>query len=733
MRTDVTFCLTDESARLSAASLLPIVRAFAKICDVTVTAADVSLAGRVLSTMLDGARHGQAFPDELGRLVNLLSSGRANIVKPPSMSASPLQLKTAISELRHQGFHLPDYPDLVSSAAEEEVRSNYDAVLGSAVNVALRRGNVERSVPAFARRRNPVLPDQLRQWSQSRSQVATMRKGDFRTTEQATTISRDGELRVEHVDSLGVKNVLGGTVRIRSKDVVDCATMNRVSLRRFLDRELESAQREDLLVSLQLKCTTMRVADPLVFACAVRAYLERHLGSRGFALNGLVASLDKGLGTVGAAVDLDSIPEELRRALEGLVAESPSLSFERPGGGESSLHEPGGTSIAASMAAAIKRSGRMFDSRGRLRDTKFVIPDHSYTAFFDEILRDHRCRGPLDSASMGSIRIAGLSADAAEEYGSNATTFEINSPGHVQVTNQHGEVLFRHPVERGDVWRLCRTSHATIADWLALGLEIARREGMVAVIWLDRARPRDREQLKKLPELVDGSRSENPQVRVLNVSDATSETLQLLRKGTDVVAVVGNVLRDYLSEFVAMEEAGNSLFLQSTTLLPVGGAVFEAGAGGSAPLVAKDFYETNHLRWNSMGEVGALISSFQLVARTDENCLAGALAAGLARAATQLMKDDRLPRRSTGELDTRGSHFYLAYHWASEMANAPEVGPRFAGIARKLLERARVIEEELLAIQGAPAALDGYFRPDPDMLSKTMCPSTSFNEVLREL
>jgi isocitrate dehydrogenase len=726
----ITYCVTDEAPLLAEYSLLPIVRSFLLACGVTLETIDISLASRILAHFPEYLAERQRVPDTLGQLLQLSARHDANIVKLPGISASLPQLKAAIEELKVQGCALPDYPDMPISHTEESIRARYDQVRGGIVNTSLRQGNSERLIPDFVKahaRRAHVNG----QWSpQSRSHVATMIEDDFRATEQALTLAEDSILRIEHVTDGGSVTALREMVCVRAGDVVDCAVMRRDALRRFLADEIASARSSGLLFSLQLKCTTMTVADPLIFGCAVRTYYASLFAAHGATLNRLGVEPINGFHGIQSALEVLPDRELFEHMVASIHREGPKLAMVDAARGVSTLHAPGGISIGAAMAAAIHASGKMPNAKGNRCDTKFVIPDHAYADLFKVVIEDCIGHGALDPVTMGSVTVIGLTADAAEEHGSQDTTFEIGAPGQVRIIDERGAILLQESVAAGDIWRMCRTTNGAIRDWTTRGLESARQHRAPAVFWLDETRPRDREILRKVRRSFAATDVSGLETVVMNVADSTRFTLERLRQGKNVVAVTGNMLRDYVTELFAVMEARTSTRVQATTRLPGGGALFETGAGGTAPEHVRQFLATNHLRWNSLGEAIALAASLELLARVVGNRPAHTLAQALKRASQCVLTDNRLPSRKVDELDTRGSHFHLAYYWAREMARDRDVGPLFAGLAEQLARDKAMIEAELLGVQGLPIKLGGYFRPDPARLSTVMRPSATFNEAL---
>jgi isocitrate dehydrogenase len=727
----IAYCLTDEAALLAAHSLLPILRAFVRTCDVAIDTRDVSLGARILAKFPEYLEPHQQRSDALAELIELSKQPHAIIVKLPSISASRQQLERAIRELQQQGHALPNYPDYPRDAVQRSVRRRYDTVLGSAVNSALRRGNSVRRIPDFVKAFARSSSHSNGAWSQaSRTHVATMAEGDFRSTERALTVAEGGAWRIEHVADDGAITVLRDSVPVAPGDVVDGAVMRRVALERFLAREVRSARMADVLFCLQLKSTVMRVSDPIILGHAVKAYYAPLLEAHGSSLNHCGVDLTKGFAAIASAAEQLLDREAFDRCVAAIHQRGPRLAMQDVTLGHSTLHAPGGSSIGASMAAALRASGQMPDADGRRRDTKFVIPDHTYADLYRVTIADCIARGALQPATLGSATIVGLTAARAQEYGSTETTFEIRAPGRVRLVTEPGECRLEHAVAPGDIWRLCHAADWAIRDWIQRGIAFAGGEGGAVVFWLDATRPRDRELIRKLRAAQAGAGEAG--VAVMDVAAATRFTLGELRAGRDVVAVVGNVLRDYLTELIGALEVGTSAMAQATTWLPGGGLLLEAGSGGCAPKLFRQFLETNHLRWNSLGACVAVITALEAVAHAAQHQRAQALAQALGRACQRLLIEGRTPSRHVGGLDTRDSHFYLAHLWALEMRDDADLGARFAKLADRLSFEREQIERELAAAQGQRVELGGYYHPDPRELRAALCPSPTLMAALTD-
>ena len=714
----IIYTHTDEAPALATASLLPIVQAFAAAADVGVELRDISLAGRILARFPELLTAEQRVPDALAELGELATTPAANIIKLPNISASLPQLKAAIAELQDHGYAIPNLPEDVA----DPVRITYDAVKGSAVNPVLREGNSDRrapaSVKAFARKH----PHSMGAWSpDSRSHVATMSGGDFRSTEQSLTLEADDIVRIEHVAADGTVTVLKERTPVLAGEVVDAAVMRRAALEAFLGEQIAEATEQGVLFSVHLKATMMKVSDPIIFGHAVRAVV-------GDIYEGLDASPNDGLGSL-----LTSHPE-MSYTVAAALAAGPSIAMVDSDRGITNLHAPSDVIVDASMPAAIRSSGQMWNSSGELQDCKYVIPDSSYAALYAETVDHCRAHGAFDPSTMGTTPNVGLMAQKAEEYGSHDKTFEIPSAGTVRVVDGERETLLEHEVDAGDIWRMCQTKDAPIQDWVRLAVDRARATGAPAVFWLDETRPHDAELLKKVrPALETALAGENLRIEVMPVAEATRFTLERARAGEDTISVTGNVLRDYLTDLFPILELGTSAKMLSIVPLMNGGGLFETGAGGSAPKHVAQLLKENHLRWDSLGEFLALAVSLEMLAEQTHNPRAKLLGETLDRATGRLLENGRSPSRRCGELDNRGSHFYLALYWAQELAGQAddeELAARFAAVAERLAADEAAIVAELAAVQGEPVDIGGYYRPDPARVHAVMRPSATLAAAL---
>ncbi len=735
----IVYTHTDEAPALATQSLLPIIRAYAAAAGVEIELRDISLAGRILAQFPDRLNSEQRVADALAELGELVQTPEANVIKLPNISASVPQLKAAIAELREQGYELPDYPDEPGDDEQREVRERYDKVKGSAVNPVLRQGNSDRraseSVKEYARRH----PHPMGAWSKdSRSHVSTMSEGDFRSTERSTTVEQEGTVRIEHVAADGTVTVLKEEVPVLAGEVLDAAVMHRAALDRFFAEQLADAKRQGVLFSVHLKATMMRVSDPIIFGHAVRAYFADVFAEHDEALKSAGVNPNDGMAALVKAIE--NVPDAQRAAIEAAIeaaySNGPALAMVDSDRGVTNLHVPSDVIIDASMPAAIRSSGQMWNADGEQQDTKFVIPDHSYAALYAETVDHCREHGAFDPATMGDTPNVGLMAQAAEEYGSHDKTFEIDGPGSVRVVDEDGATLLEHEVQAGDIWRMCQTKDAPIRDWVRLAVDRARETGAPAVFWLDPERAHDRELLRTVRPALDELDTDGLGIEILDVAAATRFTLERARRGEDTISVTGNVLRDYLTDLFPILELGTSAKMQSIVPLMSGGGLFETGAGGSAPRHVQQFLKENHLRWDSLGEFLALGPSFELLAEKEDNAKARLLARTLDRATGRVLEENRSPSRETGELDNRGSHFYLALYWAQELAEQDqdsELAARFKPLAERLAADEQKIVEELNEVQGSAVEIGGYYRPDPERVAAAMRPSPALNEALDSL
>ncbi len=735
----ILYTVTDEAPALATHSLFPVFQAFAAVAGIELQERDISLAARILAQFPERLPAEQRVDDALAELGELATTAQANIIKLPNISASVPQLKAAITELQAGGFAVPDYPDEPADDVERDVRARYDRVKGSAVNPVLRQGNSDRRAPASVKAYARAHPHSMGAWSpQSRSHVASMSEGDFRSTERSVTLEAAGSVTIEHVASDGTVTVLKDATAVLAGEVLDGSVMRRNELQAFFATQIAQAKEQGVLFSVHLKATMMKVSDPIIFGHAVRAFFSELFAAHGAVLAAAGVDPDDGTASLVAAIGAlsDGDRRAVEQAIERAYEQGPALAMVDSDRGITNLHVPSDVIVDASMPAAIRASGQMWNAAGEQQDTKFVIPDHSYAPLYAETIEDCRAHGAFDPATMGTTPNVGLMAQAAEEYGSHDKTFEIERAGTVRVRDAGGTVLFEHAVQEGDIWRMCQTKDAAIADWVRLAVSRARASGMPAVFWLDETRPHDSELLKKVRPALEALDTDGLQIEILDVAAATRFTLARARRGQDTISVTGNVLRDYLTDLFPILELGTSAKMLSIVPLMAGGGMFETGAGGSAPKHVQQFVKENHLRWDSLGEFLALVPSFELLAAHDSNPRAQLLADTLDRATGRLLEDNRSPRRKVGELDNRGSHFYLALYWAQELAQQdqdPEIATRFAALAQRLRADEDTILGELSRVQGHPVDLGGYYRPDPLLVAAAMRPSPTLLDALASL
>ncbi len=714
----IIYTYTDEAPALATESLLPIVRAFASAADVELETRDISLAGRILAQFPDRLTKEQFVADDLTELGELAKTPDANIIKLPNISASVPQLKAAVKELQDQGYDIPDYPDDPQDDAEREARARYDRVKGSAVNPVLREGNSDRRAPLSVKSYAQKHPHSMGAWStESESHVSTMTDGDFRSTELSVTIDQPTTFRIEHVAQDGTVTVLRGDEPLLAGEVLDGSVMHAAALNQFLTEQIAEAKAQGLLYSVHLKATMMKVSDPIIFGHAVTTFFPSLAGTPGWNPNDGLGALPEGT----------EIP---------FPADGPALAMVDSDRGITNLHVPSDIIIDASMPAAIRACGQMWNADGKQQDTKFVIPDHSYAALYAETVADCRRHGAFDPTTMGTTPNVGLMAQAAEEYGSHDKTFEVTSTGTVRIVDSGGNTLIEHEVQAGDIWRACQTKDAPIRNWIELAIERARATGAPAVFWLDETRAHDRELLRKVRATLDQADTEGLQIEILPVAEATRFTLARARAGQDTISVTGNVLRDYLTDLFPILELGTSAKMLSIVPLMDGGGLFETGAGGSAPKHVQQFLAENHLRWDSLGEFLALAVSFEMLGEKTGNPRAKLLGETLDRATGRILDENRSPSRRTGELDNRGSHFYLALYWAQELATQtedPDVAERFTAVAQTLADNEPQIVGELAEVQGEPVEIGGYYHADRELAGEAMRPSATLNAALESL
>ncbi len=735
----IIYTHTDEAPLLATYSFLPIVQAYASAAGVEVETRDISLAGRIIAAFPDHVTEAQRQPDDLAELGALTHRPEANIIKLPNVSASVPQLKAAVAELQAKGYALPDYPDEPATDAEREVRARYDKLKGSAVNPVLREGNSDRRAPASVKQYARNNPHSMGAWSpDSKTHVATMAHGDFRANERSVTVSSAGDVRIELVGDDGTTTVLKERTPLLAGEVIDATVMSRQALVEFLRAQVADAKAQGVLFSLHLKATMMKVSDPIIFGHGVEAFFPQVFAEHGAVLDELGVRSSDGLASLLAAIQ--SLPEEQRGAIEASIqagiAEGPALAMVDSDRGITNLHVPSDVIVDASMPAMIRTSGQMWNAAGEQQDTKAVIPDSCYAGVYQVVIDDCRAHGAYDPASMGSVANVGLMAQQAEEYGSHDKTFEIAEAGTVRVVDQSGATLLEHRVEPGDIWRMCQAKDLPIQDWVKLAVTRGRLTGAPVVFWLDETRAHDAQVIAKVRRYLQDHDTSGLQIEIMSPVEATRFSLERIRRGEDTISVTGNVLRDYLTDLFPILELGTSAKMLSIVPLMAGGGLFETGAGGSAPKHVQQLLKENHLRWDSLGEFLALASSFEHLAQTTGNRRAQVLADTLDRATGTLLEQRKSPSRKVNEIDNRGSHLYLALYWAQALADQSddaELAATFAPLAKLLADSEASIAEELLAVQGHPVDLGGYYRPDPQRATEIMRPSAAFNAAIASI
>ncbi len=739
MTSKIIYTLTDEAPALATYSFLPIVEAFAGAADVAVETRDISLAGRILASFPERLTDEQRIDDALAELGELAKTPEANIIKLPNVSASMPQLNAAIAELQAQGYDLPDYPDAPTSPEDSETKARYDRVKGSAVNPVLREGNSDRRAPKAVKEYARKHPHSMGAWSaDSKTHVSTMSGGDFRANEQSVTVDTPDVLRIEHVATDGSITVLKESIPVLAGEIVDGTFMSKAALVAFLAEQLAEAKQQGVLFSLHLKATMMKVSDPIIFGHAVQVFFADVFKNHGAALDAAGVNVNNGLGSLLDSLDRFSADERsaIETEIQSAYAEGPDLAMVDSDRGITNLHVPSDVIVDASMPAMIRTSGQMWNTDGEQQDTKAVIPDSSYAGVYRETIDFCREHGAFDPTTMGTVPNVGLMAQKAEEYGSHDKTFEITADGTVRVVSSDGNVVIEHTVEAGDIWRACQVKDAPIQDWVKLAVSRARATGAPAVFWLDETRAHDAQVIAKVRTYLADHDTAGLQIEIMPLEEATRFTLERVKAGEDTISVTGNVLRDYLTDLFPILELGTSAKMLSIVPLMDGGGLFETGAGGSAPKHVQQFEKENHLRWDSLGEFLALAVSLEHLAQTTGNAGAQTLADALDTATGLLLDNGKSPSRKSGELDNRGSHFYLALYWARELASQtvdPALAKRFSALADALTDNEDKIVSELNAVQGSPVDIGGYYAPSKARAEAAMRPSPTLNKLLASL
>jgi len=737
--TKIVYTKTDEAPSLATYSFLPIVEAFTKSSDIEIVTKDISLAGRILALFPENLTPAQQVPDALAELGELVKKPEANIIKLPNISASVPQLKAAIKELQSLGYGIPNYPEEVNTPAEKEIQNKYNKVKGSAVNPVLREGNSDRRAPKAVKNYAKKNPHSMGAWSSdSKTHVSTMESGDFYSNEKSVTISKAGDVKIQLVNSNGSISILKEKTTLLVGEIIDTTLMSKKALINFLKAQIKDAKDKNVLFSLHMKATMMKVSDPIIFEHAVTVFFKDVFDKHGTELEKLGVDVNNGFGDLIGKIN--SLPESQKSAIEldikNCFENGPGLAMVDSDKGITNLHVPSDVIIDASMPAMIRTSGQMWNSKGKLQDTKAVIPDSSYAGIYEATITFCKEHGAFDPTTMGTVPNVGLMAQKAEEYGSHDKTFEIQENGTVQVITSSGEVLMEHKVEKGDIWRMCQVKDAPVQDWIKLAVNRAKATNVPAIFWLDKNRAHDTQIIEKINKYLPTLDTTGLDIQIMSPKDATLYTLDRVKKGLDTISVTGNVLRDFLTDLFPILELGTSAKMLSIVPLMNGGGLFETGAGGSAPKHVQQFVQEGHLRWDSLGEFLALAVSLEHLGEAYNNSKALVLAETLDDATDKFLDNKKSPSRKVGELDNRGSHFYLAMYWAQAIAaqtKDAELKDRFTSIAKQLKENESTIIDELNNAQGNPVQIGGYYEPNDLLAKKAMRPSDTLNKIIATL
>ncbi len=737
MSSKIIYTKTDEAPLLATYSFLPIVQSFAKTADIEVELRDISLAGRILANLNEYLSAEQKTADALAELGQLATTPDANIIKLPNISASIPQLKAAIAELQKAGYNIPNYPDSPANAEEEKIKAAYAKVLGSAVNPVLREGNSDRRAPKAVKNYAKANPHRMGTWANdSKTKVTSMKEGDFYGSEQSLTLDQDSQFKIEFVGSNGETKELKGLGSLKAGEVIDSSVMHVAKLKEFVAQAIQEAKEAGVLLSAHLKATMMKVSDPIIFGAIVEVYFKDVFAKYGELFKELGINKNNGLGEVYAKIAGTPQEAEVKAAIDAAIANGPDLAMVNSDKGITNLHVPSDVIVDASMPAMIRIGGKMWDKNGAEQDTLAIIPDRSYAGIYEAVIEDCKVNGAYDPKTMGSVPNVGLMAQKAEEYGSHDKTFQATENGVIRVVDNTGKTLMEQKVEEGDIFRMCQTKDAPIQDWVKLAVNRARLSSTPAVFWLDENRAHDREIIKKVNKYLADHDTAGLDIRILSPIEATKFSIDRIRKGEDTISVTGNVLRDYLTDLFPILELGTSAKMLSIVPLMNGGGLFETGAGGSAPKHVEQFLEEGYLRWDSLGEFLALQASLEHLAQTQNNEKAQVLADALDEANAKFLANDKSPARKVGQIDNRGSHFYLATYWAEALANQTkdtELAAKFADLAKALTEQEAKINEELIAAQGKAQEIGGYYFPNDELASKAMRPSATLNAAIDAL
>lgn len=733
----IIYTKTDEAPLLATYSFLPIVKAFASTAGIDVELKDISLAGRILAHFPSYLKEDQKIGDALAELGAWTQSADANIIKLPNISASIPQLKGAIAELQAHGFAVPDFPENPQTEEEKNIKATYSKVLGSAVNPVLREGNSDRRAPKAVKNYAKAHPHSMGAWSKdSKTEVASMTSGDFYGSEQSVTVENATKFKIEFVGNDGTTTLLKDFAPLKAGEVVDSSTMSLSKLKAFVADQIAVAKEAGVLLSAHLKATMMKVSDPILFGAIVEVYFKDVFAKYGDLFKKLGVNANNGLGDVFAKITGQPEEIEVKAAIDAAIANGPDLAMVNSDKGITNLHVPSDVIVDASMPAMIRIGGKMWDKNGKERDTLALIPDRCYASIYEATIEDCKEHGALDPSKMGSVPNVGLMAQKAEEYGSHDKTFQAATDGIFKVSDESGNVLFEQPVQSGDIFRMCQTKDAPIKDWIKLAVNRARLSNTPAIFWLDENRAHDAQIIQKIEKYLPEFDTTGLDISILAPVDACKKSLERIRQGLDTISVTGNVLRDYLTDLFPILEVGTSAKMLSIVPLMNGGGLFETGAGGSAPKHVQQFLEEGYLRWDSLGEFLALGASFEHLGQTQENAKAIVLSETLDAATETFLQNDKSPARKVGQIDNRGSHFYLTLYWAQELANQSkdaDLKAKFEPVAKTLTENEAKINEELIAAQGKPQDVGGYYQPDDAKAEKAMRPSATLNSVIDDL
>lgn len=736
-KSKIIYTKTDEAPMLATYSFLPIVQAFTASAGVDVETRDISLAGRILANFPEFLKEDQRIGDALTELGVLATTPEANIIKLPNISASIPQLKGAIAELQADGYAVPNYPDDAQTEEEKAIKAKYAKVLGSAVNPVLREGNSDRRAPKAVKNYAKANPHSMGAWSaDSKTEVAHMNEGDFYGSEKSVTVEEASQFRIEFVAEDGAVTELKGLAPLKAGEVIDSSVMSLSALKAFVAKAKEEAKAAGVLLSAHLKATMMKVSDPIIFGAIVEVYFADVFAKYGSLFKDLGVNINNGLGEVYAKIAGQPQEAEVKAAIDAAIAAGPDLAMVNSDKGITNLHVPSDVIVDASMPAMIRTSGQMWNKEGKQQDTIAIIPDRCYAGIYVAVIEDCKAHGAFDPKTMGSVPNVGLMAQKAEEYGSHDKTFQASAKGVIRVVDANGKVFMEQPVEAGDIFRMCQTKDAPIQDWVKLAVNRARLSNTPAVFWLDENRAHDREIIKKVNKYLPSFDTTGLDIRILAPTEACKFSLERIRKGEDTISVTGNVLRDYLTDLFPILELGTSAKMLSIVPLMNGGGLFETGAGGSAPKHVEQFIQEGYLRWDSLGEFLALQASLEHLAQTQNNPKAQVLADALDEANAKFLANDKSPARRVGQIDNRGSHFYLALYWAEAMAAQQadaELAAKFTSLAKALAENETKINEELIGAQGKPQDIGGYYFPNDDLAGQAMRPSATLNAALAAL